>query len=104
MTDTHPARHEDLAPVYGRISAAPADWEQAARRAGLTDAQVQQVRAELPSAAQVQGASAEAAWWSLLGVALSLAAAVGGAVAGAGPRAESGGVLFRRTTVAVAHG
>jgi hypothetical protein len=82
----------------------PANWEQAARRAGMTEAQVQQMRAELPTAEQARRVSAEAAWWSLLGVALSLGAAIGGAVAGAGSRPVVGGVLFRRTTVAVGHG
>lgn len=76
----------------------PAGWEQAARRAGATDAQINQMRAELPSAARVQDVSAQAAWWSFAGVALSLVAAIGGAVAGAGPNPAFGGVLFRRTT------
>lgn len=82
----------------------PANWEQAARRAGMTETQVQQMRAELPTAEQARSTSAEAAWWSLLGIALSLAAAIGGSVAGAGPRPAVGGILFRRTTVAVGHG
>lgn len=73
-------------------------WEQAARRANLTDAQINQMRAEMPAAARVQDVSAEAAWWSFVGIALSIAAAVGGAVAGAGPNPAFGGVLFRRTT------
>jgi hypothetical protein len=76
----------------------PAGWEQAARRAGLTEQQINQMRAELPPAARVQDVSAEAAWWSFAGVILSLAAAVGGAVASSGPNPAFGGVIFRRTT------
>lgn len=90
--------------VAANAAAPPANWEQAARQAGLTDAQLQQMRAELPTAEQAQGASAEAAWWSLLGVALSLAAAIGGAVVGAGPTPIAGAVMFRRTTVVAGHG
>lgn len=76
----------------------PADWEQAARRANLTEAQINQMRADLPPATRVQDVSAEAAWWSFAGILLSLGAAVGGAVASAGPRPMFGGAIFRRTT------
>lgn len=82
----------------------PSNWEQAARRAGLTEAQVQQMRADLPTAEQARSTSATAAWWSVLGIALSVAAAIGGSVVGAGPRTATGGTLFRRTTYAVGHG
>jgi len=73
-------------------------WEQAARRANLTDAQMNQIRAEMPTAARVQDISASAAWWSFAGVALSMAAAIGGAVLGAGPNPAMGGVAFHRTS------
>jgi hypothetical protein len=76
----------------------PANWEQAARRAGMNDAQINRMRAEMPTAARAQDVSAQAAWWSFAGIALSLAAAIGGAVAGAGPNPVFGGVLFQRTT------
>jgi hypothetical protein len=80
----------------------PADWEAAARRAGLTEAQINQMRAELPSQARVQDASAAAAWWSLLGILVSLLAAVGGAVTGAGRGTPAfGGIAFRQTSVQV---
>lgn len=83
----------------------PQNWEQAARQAGLTDAQVQQMRAQMPTTQQVQDTSASAAWWSLLGLCLSLAASIGGAIAGAGSRSfMEGGVFHRRTTVAIGHG
>ncbi|HEY1189246.1 MAG TPA: hypothetical protein VGE74_16460 [Gemmata sp.] len=75
----------------------PPSWEQAARRAGATDAQINQMRADLPTAERVQDISAQAAWWSFAGVLLSLLAAIGGSVLGAGPNPAFGGVLFRRT-------
>jgi hypothetical protein len=80
------------------VESMPGGWEQAAHRAGLNDAQVARMRAEMPTAARARDASAQAAWWSFAGVALSLAAAIGGAVMGAGPNPAFGGVLFRRTT------
>jgi hypothetical protein len=80
------------------VETVPANWEQAARRAGMTEAQITQMRAEMPTAARAQDVSAQAAWWSFVGSALSLAAAIGGAVAGAGPNPAFGGVLIRRTT------
>ncbi|WP_439627074.1 hypothetical protein [Gemmata sp.] len=80
------------------------NWEQAARRANLTDAQVNQMRAEMPTAARVQDVSAAAAWWSFAGVALSMAAAIGGAVMGAGPNPSLGGVQFPRTSPSPAPG
>ncbi len=72
--------------------------EQALQRANLTQEQMNQVRAELPAAGRVQDVSAEAAWWSFLGIVLSLGAAIGGALAASGPNPVFGGILFRRTT------
>ena len=60
--------------------------------------QMNQMRAQMPTAGRVQDVSAQAAWWSFLGVVLSLGAAIGGALASAGPNPVFGGVLFRRTT------
>lgn len=80
------------------IEAGPSNWEQAARRAGATEAQINQMRADLPTAARVQDVSAQAAWWSFAGILVSMLAAIGGAVAGAGPNPAFGGVLVRRTT------
>lgn len=75
------------------------DWEDAARRANLPQAQIEQWRQQMANAPataeravrdpQNQEAAAaamtSAAWWSLGGVLLSMIAAVAGAVAGAGP-------------------
>jgi hypothetical protein len=74
----------------------PSTWEEAARRAGLSDEQVARLRAEMPTEGQVLATSTAAAWWSLAGIIASLFAAVGGAVAGAGPRPRVGVFLFRR--------
>lgn len=84
--------------VAANATQPPANWEQAAQRAGLNQDQVNRLRAELPTTARAQGASAEAAWWSLAGIVVSLLAAVGGAVSGAGPTPALGGFLFRRRT------
>ncbi len=79
----------------------PANWEEAARRAGLNQDQVNRMRAELPTQAQVQSSSAAVAWWSLAGVVVSLLASIGGALTGAGPNPAFGRFLFRRTTVQI---
>lgn len=80
----------------------PANWEAAAQRAGLTEAQINQMRADMPTQAQVQDASASAAWWSLLGIVLSLLASVGGAVFSAGRGIPAfGGIGFRQTSIQV---
>jgi len=74
------------------------DWEAAARRAGVSQEQISEWRAKAANApaearrtaedTQNQQAVAEAAtratWWTLLGTVLSMAAAVAGALAGAG--------------------
>jgi hypothetical protein len=92
------------AEVAANVERVPASWEQAARRAELTPAEIDRLRAELPAAAQVQDVSAEAAWWSFLGILLSLGASIGGALVGTGPSPVFGGVLFRRTTPEAAPG
>lgn len=63
------------------------------REAGLTPEQIERARARLrdrltPTDEQMRTArerSAAAAWWAFAGLALSMAAAVGGAILGAGP-------------------
>jgi hypothetical protein len=72
-------------------------WEDAARRANLNEAQIAQMRNQMPAAGRVQHVTAETAWWSFGGIALSMLAAVGGAVASAGPNPAFGGVIFRRS-------
>lgn len=84
--------------VSANAESVPPNWEQAGRRAGLTEAQLNQMRAEMPTAAQVRDVSAQAAWWSFAGILLSLGAAIGGALLSAGPNPAFGGVIFRRTT------
>ena len=88
----------NVAATAANAATSPADWEGAARQAGLTDAQVQQMRAQMPSAERARDTSASAAWWSFAGIALSLAAAIGGAVMSSGPNPAFGGVTVRRTT------
>jgi hypothetical protein len=80
---------------------AAANWEDAARRAGMSQEQVNQIRTNMPNAEQVREYSAQAAWWALANFALSLAAAVGGAVLGAGPTFQLSGVVTRRTVAGV---
>ena len=75
----------------------PNDWEAAAQRAEISQADIDRMRAELPSKTQVQGRSAEVAWWTFAGVVLSMSAAIAGAVASSGPQPMIGGVLFRRS-------
>ena len=79
--------------------AAPQDWEAAARRAGVSQDQIDNWRRtakEAPEAArrgaedpQNQQAAADAAtrvaWWTLAGTLLSMLAAVAGALVGGGP-------------------
>ena len=84
--------------------AAQGNWEQAARDAKVSDAQIAQMREKMPTAAQAQDVSAKAAWWSFAGVVLSLAAAIGGALASAGPESANGSLFVRRTTVVAAPG
>lgn len=84
--------------VAANAAAGSGNWEQAARRANLSDAQINQMRAQMPAAERVQDVSAQAAWWSFAGVAVSLLAAIGGAMASAGPNPAFGGVIFRRTS------
>jgi hypothetical protein len=72
-----------------------ADIERAGERAGLTREQIDRLKEGLPRTPEdwnrvandpeVRSAATRAAWWSFGGALLSLLAAVGGAVAGAGP-------------------
>jgi hypothetical protein len=90
-------------------SAAGGDWEQAARDAGVTQDQINQMRARMPAVASMNpnvnpAAAARAAWWTLLGAVLSLIAAVCGTLAGCGPTPYLRGLLVRRTAVVPAPG
>lgn len=74
------------------------DWQRVAKNSNLTDEQIAQVRQAMPSAAQARSMSTEAAWWSFAGIVLSMLAAIGGALLGAGPSLGFQGVAFQRTT------
>src|SRR5262245_63990730 len=66
------------------------------KKAGLTDAQIAKMKevGEGVKARVGKSGGAAEAWWALLGLLLSIAAAVGGALAGAGPT-----LVFRRARV-----
>jgi hypothetical protein len=85
--------------VVGRLS------EEDMRAAGLNQEQIQSLQAkaqnlpaELQAAAQDPGVR-RAAWWTFGGFILSLLAAIGGAVAGAGPYLALRGFAVRTTAV-----
>jgi len=88
--------------VVANSNNAPGDWERAAREAGLNREQIDRMRANLPTAADVKAGSTQAAWWSFAGLLVSLAASIGGAMAGAGPAPFLGRTLYRQTTVSTA--
>lgn len=66
------------------------DWEAQARRAGVSQEDINAFRAKMSGNADAnvqvdQQTATAASWWALLGVVLSIAAAAGGAVVGSGP-------------------
>jgi hypothetical protein len=90
------------------LAARSADWEQTLRDRGFTQEQINQVRASVPTLADVQNAAndpevrrraMQTAWWSLFGTVISMIASIGGALAGSGPTPWLRGVFVRRTTV-----
>jgi hypothetical protein len=87
---------------------ASGDWERVARDAGVTQEQINQMRARMPAVGDVRASVDEnvnreqatrAAWWTLLGTVLSMIAAVCGTLAGCGPTPYLRGLLVRRTVV-----
>jgi hypothetical protein len=88
-----------ISQVAGTQNLTLQDWESAARRANVPQAQIDQWRAQINTAPEAAARAANdprnqeaaanvataAAWWSLGGVLLSMLAAVLGALAGAGP-------------------
>ena len=77
-------------------SASEGTWQQMARTAGVSQEQIDEwaskaeatasdPEAQRQAAEQTQETATQAAWWTLGGLVLSIAAAVGGAVLGAGP-------------------
>ena len=86
-------------------SAGAQNWQTGARQAGVSQEQInqwQQTAGNATAGNTAEGASAEeasdtaaaVAWWTLLGVILSLAAAVGGAIVGSGPSFRLLGVSY----------
>lgn len=99
-------------------STTPEDWEAAARRAGVSQVTIDETKqraqnapadarraAEDPRTREViANRATEATWWTLLGTILSMAAAVAGALVGAGPTFRVLGVpLVTRRVVDVRH-
>jgi hypothetical protein len=85
--------------VAARAAGERPDWDRISREANLSQQQVDELRAALPSTNEVRTIASETAWWSLAGLALSLLASVAGAFVGAGPTMMLGGLSIRRTTV-----
>jgi hypothetical protein len=86
-----------LAPVAAATD--EADWTAAARRAGVSQESIEQLRQSIPGAADqtteanqdtetrrsAERAATSLTWWTLAGTLLSLASAIAGALLGAGP-------------------
>jgi hypothetical protein len=81
-------------------------WQRMAMAAGVSQEQIDQWTNQAANRADdadvqeaAQDTATQAAWWSLVGVVLSIAASIGGAVLGAGPDFQLAGVgVVRRTT------
>jgi hypothetical protein len=94
--------------------ATAANWEEAARQAGIPQARVDQWRADLRAGnvtaaatdpqnqEQARRAAIVTAWAALIGVLLSMGAAIGGAVAGCGPHFRLFPVVRERREIIVA--
>jgi hypothetical protein len=99
------------------VSMSEEGWENAARRAGVPQERIDEWRRQAATAPEAvrqavnnpanrqaaeEGAT-RAAWWTLIGIVLSMASAVGGAVAGSGPalRLVPASATVTRTRVAV---
>jgi hypothetical protein len=88
-------------------NAAGSDWERVAHDAGVSQDQINQMRAKMPSVgvldqAVVHDRATRAAWWSLVGMMLSMVAAICGTLAGSGPTPYLRGLFVRRTLVTTA--
>jgi hypothetical protein len=75
-----------------------ANWEQAAREAGVTPEQVDRMRKS-----EAWAVSTGATWWVFAGLLISLGASITGALAGSGPNPTLRNVLFRQTVVQAVH-
>jgi hypothetical protein len=95
----------------GGAGTSAAELEDAARRAGLDQAQIDRLRNSVPASAEdlrnaadspaSHRAATQATWWTLAGVVLSIFAAICGALAGAGHSPIMRPLLFRRTFTSV---
>jgi len=87
-------------------------WEEAARRAGVPTEQIDRMRGELnrngnadgaagqaPTTEQAAQYATQAAWWSVVGVLMSMLAAVCGALAGSGPTPHLIAIMNRTRVV-----
>ena len=75
-------------------SAGAQNWQTGARQAGVSQEQINQWQQTAVTAEEASDTAAAVAWWTLLGVILSLAAAVGGAIVGSGPSFRLLGVAY----------
>lgn len=95
-----------------RAAAAAGDWETLAKKANVSQEDIDAIRAKVtgsstdPNAPVERAQAANAAWWAFGGTLLSILAAVGGALVGAGPtfqlipiRTVDGRVVERETVV-----
>ena len=90
--------------VLANAGVTPANWEQAARQAGVPQDQIDRMRAALSTGPDARAVSPQAAWWAFAAVLVSLLAAIAGALIGAGPSPAWRGIMFRRTTVQMGGG
>ena len=81
-------------------------WEDMARDAGVSQASIDAARANLdPARARAENAAVASSWGALVALLVSIAAAVGGAVAGSGPQFRlfpAGTVTAQRSEIIVA--
>lgn len=80
------------------------NWDRLAKEANLTEQQVIQVKNALPGASHSREVTAEAAWWSVGGMFISMLASIAGAVVGSGPSMMLEGLSVRRTTATSSSG
>jgi len=90
----------------------PADWNRIGKEAGLSQEQIDRFRAQMPtSVAELRQAAEDpevhqratmTAWWTFFGTLFSMIAAIGGALAGAGPSLVFRPLAVRTTTTSAA--
>lgn len=75
------------------------DWQRVARESGVSQEQIDRMRASLPSVAELHAGSTQAAWWLFATLLVSLLASIAGALVGSGPTPMLRTLLFRRAVV-----